>query len=997
MFSGSAPQVPVILKNGVKAYGLTQSIINISWGAVTGATQYRLFRNGSLLTTRSGAGALNYSNTSGLSANTDYTYMVIADLADGSSRHVGTDTARLQNAPLKVVDSFEDVMLDNSAYIQGWYVQNPTITVTDRIKPRKGTRCCKLYYPYTDVLLYDPRHSEIQTNSIYVAPVSTGLWWGLSSYLDSSYLVIDHVDNPELIWQWHGTLDGPSSFDPALYIGIFGNQAGIYVNVGDYPASTTLTLISSQWDITQDCNKWVDWVGYTVFDYVNGVVKIWKDGVQIVNYNGPTLYHLTSGQTNELGPYLNLGQYKWRWNLSATNVAQRTMYLDEIRIADSTANYATVAPAQYTSITVQYPEVGTVAPKWYANFKDNYYLYNGGDFTFAAWKTAITAAHTRASSAYRTNESGLLESVGNNVSRFEYNRLTQTCKGFLLEGASTNLALQSQTLTVSWAGSGTVAATCLADKANGPEGFGGTADIVQFGANADSYWSQSFTFGATTSYTLSVYARAAHTAATKTFRLRWNDGSSSANSADLTATVDWQRFSLTFTTSGGAGAGNFGFINGSSGAAGGVALWGAQLEAKSFATSYIPTTTGSATRAADVFQITASPWYSTTAGSFYAGIGTFSHVNGVMGRIIGNSATSRGPLMENLTDVGSYNGTTVLTKAAVIDGTTRSKLMSTYDATGRAITAQGAAPASDANAFGDLTNVRLGCDSVPNSFFGIMRDAAYWDIRASDAELQRLTTVTGSDPSDDTKWVTWYSFQFYKPASNLWCAYNSTWNQGSNVNNVDFTQTISGLVGNFPQKTLIEWVWPGTDPPSGPPYAYPCLIYGDYGFNVKSSTLPVPAQLKRCPRMVFNFDVTNLGDSSNYDIIFDTLVLSSYPSTAGGAETMAEPIFALHTPEYAQTYLSSLPANQKSSLTSQGRTWNLFWIVRPPAYPYLWIADSAWADILSGSFDQMPFINKAIQLGWLTGDEYFCGTSLGCEPRHGSGAIIINSVSVDVT
>ena len=51
----------------------------------------------------------------------------------------------------------------------------------------------------------------------------------------------------------------------------------------------------------------------------------------MVNYSGPTLYPAT-GQSNEKGPYFKAGIYKSLWGSAATQVSNRTLYVDEVKI-----------------------------------------------------------------------------------------------------------------------------------------------------------------------------------------------------------------------------------------------------------------------------------------------------------------------------------------------------------------------------------------------------------------------------------------------------------------------------------------------------------------------------------------------------------------------------------------------------------------------------------------------------------------------------------------
>ena len=205
--------------------------------------------------------------------------------------------------------------------------------------------------------------------------------------------------------------------------------------------------------------------------------------------------------------------------------------------------------------------------------------------------------------------------------RLDYDPSTLAAKGLLVEEQRTNLALNSATFDVaSW---GRVQSSISLSSINSPAGNLTAYKLIEDTANSFHATDISITFAAV-DYTVSVYAKAAERnwifiqentsgSARRTF-FNVTAGTVGTRNASHTASISsvgngWYRCSITFATAAVSSFVRIGLANADNSAVyagdgtSGLDLYGPQIEAGAFATSYIPTAAASATRNADVASV----------------------------------------------------------------------------------------------------------------------------------------------------------------------------------------------------------------------------------------------------------------------------------------------------------------------------------------------------------------------------------------------------------
>jgi len=386
---------------------------------------------------------------------------------------------------------------------------------------------------------------------------------------------------------------------------------------------------------------------------------------------------------------------------------------------------------------------------------------------------------TRASTATYVAGDGRLKTAAVNEARFDHNPTTGESLGLLVEEQRTNLLLQSNQFDTTWTNnnsSETASAGTAPDGTNTAWELRDTVDAV----TTSHAIQQTIAFTSGLTYTASMWAKAGTLPAVNSLGIifpssafgatlisRFNlstgivSGVAAGSANTITAYPNgWYRCTMSLPATATTSA-NIGFRTGTNVATsyvgdgnGTILLWGAQLEAGAFSTSYIPTTTATVTRAADVPSISGSnfsSWYRQDEGTLYVegsvpvGVSGARALAGISDgtnneRIIighnGTTTTSGLVVNNNVTQVTSFNG-----GANSFPPGERRKLALAYKIDDFGFTTvPGTTTAQDSS--GTVPTVdRLQIGNAPGRTEPSqpIQRVVYWPARLSNTTLQRVT------------------------------------------------------------------------------------------------------------------------------------------------------------------------------------------------------------------------------------------------------------------
>lgn len=417
-------------------------------------------------------------------------------------------------------------------------------------------------------------------------------------------------------------------------------------------------------------------------------------------------------------------------------------------------------------LSVATAQLGT-APLHYWDFTANRALFSGVDV--GAVTSTPNWSFGRASTGYAQTLAGTLVNFGSGVPR-------RTDKGLLVEDARTNLLLQSQTLaTAPWI---PFQSSVTADATVAPDGTTTADKLVEDTTAASTHFHQQIVNLTASVQTFSIYAKAAErsqtsifvpttafadvTFRTASFNLTGAGSVFALSGAGATASIEalangWYRCILNVPATLAVAANiQYGMLvannptytgNGTSG----LFLWGAQVEASTAHSSYITTTTVTATRQADIasvsspsvdYPMTIYSQFNRTIGAFPTNTVSFTVSDGTQNNRISNivlATTSQSNPLVASAGVTQYGPS--LSPALAANVTTK---MATR------------AGASSANSARDnVLDTATGAISVPatptvigmginssntGQLNGYLLRAAVFNTALADAALQRATT-----------------------------------------------------------------------------------------------------------------------------------------------------------------------------------------------------------------------------------------------------------------
>jgi hypothetical protein len=353
---------------------------------------------------------------------------------------------------------------------------------------------------------------------------------------------------------------------------------------------------------------------------------------------------------------------------------------------------------------------------------------------------------------------GLIKYADADVARFDHNPLTPfACNGLLIEEQRTNLYSRSDDFAISW---GTVQASIQTNITTAPDGSMTADKLIEDTTPLSIHNINQAVTPPATPHTLSVFAKKGERnfivlrlgGTNDFFNLNTGVALTNVNSPTITNYGNgWYR--CTVTNSNGTQGHYRISIDGitdtyTGDGISGIFIWGAQLEAGSFATSYIPTTSSALTRSADVCSITSADFtgmYNQAEGAMLVNAFTSANGNRTVVASDDNTANEMVRLRTEGVDpffrVTDGGGDLVAIDSGTVIANTAFKLAGAYKVNDFASVINGGTVGTNvAGTIPTVDRMRIGAGQAGDTMCGCISSLRYYRKRLSNAKIQTLTS-----------------------------------------------------------------------------------------------------------------------------------------------------------------------------------------------------------------------------------------------------------------
>jgi hypothetical protein len=199
----------------------------------------------------------------------------------------------------------------------------------------------------------DPEYaSGTRTEVAFKDAAAKDQWYSFAAYFPASEW--GHDNAPEIIAQWHSWPDahlGEQWQSPTTKMLVFRDRLRFDVGYNTNQVSRGFEA-EKFFDLGQvPKDSWQEFVIHIVHSpFSDGVVEVWQNGKKVVDHKGGNSHN------DARLPFLKVGLYKWDWNgTQKTDVSRRVLYMDNVRIGNAQASFASMSSSASNSLVYLSP------------------------------------------------------------------------------------------------------------------------------------------------------------------------------------------------------------------------------------------------------------------------------------------------------------------------------------------------------------------------------------------------------------------------------------------------------------------------------------------------------------------------------------------------------------------------------------------------------------------------------------------------------------------